>query len=170
MHVVGGALTIDSLETIDGVTAVSLDLVDPSGSARLVHEAVDRHGRIDVLVNNVGGVKLRLNGFLEISDDDHFGIPYLRHSPIPRYMFSVLLELGYTGRIEVVQPQAYGQASRLGRQSVSSGWSAGSPEPSSFFESLTCSSFIPRDLRKPNFGEFWDPPTIDAPRSPRQGR
>ena len=70
MHVVGGALTVGSLEEIDGVTAVAVDLVDPSGSARLVREAVDRHGRIDVLVNNVGGVQLRLNGFLEVSDDD----------------------------------------------------------------------------------------------------
>jgi NAD(P)-dependent dehydrogenase (short-subunit alcohol dehydrogenase family) len=70
MQVVGGALTVDGLDSVDGVTAVALDLVDPTGSARLVREAVDRHGRIDVLVNNVGGVKLRLNGFLEVSDDD----------------------------------------------------------------------------------------------------
>jgi NAD(P)-dependent dehydrogenase (short-subunit alcohol dehydrogenase family) len=69
-RVVGGALTVDSLEGIDGVTAVAVDLVDPDGSARLVREAVDRHGRIDVLVNNVGGVKLRLSGFLDVSDDD----------------------------------------------------------------------------------------------------
>ncbi len=70
MRVVGGALTIDALDAIDGVTAVALDLVDPAGSARLVQEAVKRHGGIDVLVNNVGGVKLRLGGFLEVSDDD----------------------------------------------------------------------------------------------------
>jgi NAD(P)-dependent dehydrogenase (short-subunit alcohol dehydrogenase family) len=69
-RVVGGALTVDSLEGIEGVTAVAVDLVDPHGSARLVREAVDRHGRIDVLVNNVGGVKLRLSGFLDVSDDD----------------------------------------------------------------------------------------------------
>jgi len=70
MKVVGGALTIDGLDGIDGVTAVALDLVDPAGSARLVDAAVERHGRIDVLVNNVGGVKLRLNGFLDVSDDE----------------------------------------------------------------------------------------------------
>ena len=39
-------------------------------SERLVGEAVDRHGRVDVLVNNVGGVKLRLDGFLQVTDDD----------------------------------------------------------------------------------------------------
>jgi len=70
MHVVGGALATDGLEGIDGVTAVALDLVNPAGSARLVETAVEQHGRIDVLVNNVGGVKLRLNGFLDVSDDD----------------------------------------------------------------------------------------------------
>ena len=70
MQVVGGALTVDSLEAIDGVTAIAADLIEPGGSERLVEEAVERHGRIDVLVNNVGGVKLRLNGFLEVSDDD----------------------------------------------------------------------------------------------------
>jgi len=70
MQIVGGALTVDALEGIDGVTAVALDLVDPAGPARLVDTAVERCGRIDVLVNNVGGVKLRLNGFLEVGDDD----------------------------------------------------------------------------------------------------
>ena len=70
MRIVGGALTIDALEDIDGVTAVALDLVDPAGAPRLIQEAVDQHGRVDVLVNNVGGVKLRLDGFLEISDED----------------------------------------------------------------------------------------------------
>jgi NAD(P)-dependent dehydrogenase (short-subunit alcohol dehydrogenase family) len=70
MHVVGGALTVDSLGGIERVTPVAVDLVEPEGSARLVREAVERHGRIDVLVNNVGGVKLRLDGFLAISDDD----------------------------------------------------------------------------------------------------
>src|SRR5262245_9675627 len=70
MQVVAGARTIDAIEGINGATAVVVDLLEPSGPARLVQEALDRHGRIDVLVNNVGGVKLRLDGFLGISDDD----------------------------------------------------------------------------------------------------
>jgi NAD(P)-dependent dehydrogenase (short-subunit alcohol dehydrogenase family) len=70
MRVVGGALTVDALDGIDGVTAVALDLVEPAGSGRLIDAAVEQHGRIDVLVNNVGGVKLRLDGFLQVSDDD----------------------------------------------------------------------------------------------------
>jgi NAD(P)-dependent dehydrogenase (short-subunit alcohol dehydrogenase family) len=70
MAVVAGARSIDSLEDIDGVTAVAVDLLERNGPPSLVQEAVERHGRIDVLVNNVGGVKLRLDGFLQITDED----------------------------------------------------------------------------------------------------
>lgn len=68
--VVAGALTVDSLTGIDGVTPFAVDLVEPGGSEQLVAEAVEQHGRIDVLVNNVGGVRLRLGGFLQITDAD----------------------------------------------------------------------------------------------------
>jgi NAD(P)-dependent dehydrogenase (short-subunit alcohol dehydrogenase family) len=68
--VVAGARVVDSLHGLDRVTPVAVDLVDPKGSQRLVGEAVERHGRDDVLVNNVGGVELRLDGFLQISDAD----------------------------------------------------------------------------------------------------
>ena len=69
-HVIAGARTVDSLAGIDQVTAIEVDLVEPGGSERLVHEAVNRHGRVDILVNNVGGVQLRLDGFLHVSDAD----------------------------------------------------------------------------------------------------
>jgi NAD(P)-dependent dehydrogenase (short-subunit alcohol dehydrogenase family) len=69
-RVVAGALTVDALEGIDRVTPFAVDLVEPGGSERLVAEAIEQHGRIDVLVNNVGGVKIRLDGFLQISDED----------------------------------------------------------------------------------------------------
>jgi NAD(P)-dependent dehydrogenase (short-subunit alcohol dehydrogenase family) len=69
-RVVTGALTIDGLDAIDGVTAMQIDLVEPGGSERLVGEALERHGRVDVLVNNVGGVRVRLGGFLQVTDED----------------------------------------------------------------------------------------------------
>jgi NAD(P)-dependent dehydrogenase (short-subunit alcohol dehydrogenase family) len=68
--VVAGALTVDSLVGLDGVTPVALDLSDPTAPAALVRRAVDEHGTIDVLVNNVGAIKLRLDGFLAVSDGD----------------------------------------------------------------------------------------------------
>jgi len=69
-RVVAGARTIDALSGLDRVTAVALDLVAPEGPARLIGRALDDHGRLDVLVNNVGAVKMRLQGFLGTSDDD----------------------------------------------------------------------------------------------------
>ena len=68
--VVAGARTVDTLEGISGVTPLAVDLVDPGGSEHLVAEAVEQHGRVDVLVNNVGGVSVRTDGFLEITDAD----------------------------------------------------------------------------------------------------
>jgi NAD(P)-dependent dehydrogenase (short-subunit alcohol dehydrogenase family) len=68
--VVAGARTVESLGGIERVTAVSVDLGSREGPARLVQRAIDQHGRIDVLVNNVGGVRLRLQGFLGTSDEE----------------------------------------------------------------------------------------------------
>jgi len=67
-RVVAGARTIDSLAGIEGVSAVAVDLVQAGGSELLVARAVEQHGQVDVLVNNVGGVELRLDGFLKTSD------------------------------------------------------------------------------------------------------
>jgi NAD(P)-dependent dehydrogenase (short-subunit alcohol dehydrogenase family) len=68
--VVAGARNPDSLDGIDGVTGIAVDLAAPDGPGLLVRHALDRHGRVDVLVNNVGGVRLRLDGFLGTSDEE----------------------------------------------------------------------------------------------------
>jgi NAD(P)-dependent dehydrogenase (short-subunit alcohol dehydrogenase family) len=68
--VVAGARTVGPLAEIDGVTPVAVDLSDPDGPARLVGEAVARHGRVDVLVNNVGAAQIRLDGFFALTDAD----------------------------------------------------------------------------------------------------
>jgi NAD(P)-dependent dehydrogenase (short-subunit alcohol dehydrogenase family) len=68
--VVAGARSVASLEGLESVTAVAVDLADPAGPAALVQRALDDHGRIDVLVNNMGGVRLRLDGFLALGDDE----------------------------------------------------------------------------------------------------
>jgi NAD(P)-dependent dehydrogenase (short-subunit alcohol dehydrogenase family) len=66
--VVAGARTTDTLDGIDRVTPVAVDLSDPDGPAQLIGEAIERHGRVDVLVNNVGAAHVRLEGFLALSD------------------------------------------------------------------------------------------------------
>ena len=68
--VVAGARTVDTLARLARVTAVAVDLGEPGGPEELVAEAVGKHGRLDVLVNNVGAVKLRVGGFLQVTDDD----------------------------------------------------------------------------------------------------
>jgi NAD(P)-dependent dehydrogenase (short-subunit alcohol dehydrogenase family) len=69
-HVIAGARSTEALDGIGNVTPVALDLSTPEAPAQLIGRAVDDHGRIDVLVNNVGAVRLRLDGFLAITDED----------------------------------------------------------------------------------------------------
>lgn len=51
--VIAGARTIENLQSIERVTSVAVDLGSRDGPGQLVERAVDDHGRIDVLVNNV---------------------------------------------------------------------------------------------------------------------
>jgi NAD(P)-dependent dehydrogenase (short-subunit alcohol dehydrogenase family) len=69
-RVVAGSRTTDTLDGLDGVVAVPVDLAAPDGPALLVQRALDEYGRIDVLVNNVGAVRLRMEGFLGTSDEE----------------------------------------------------------------------------------------------------
>jgi NAD(P)-dependent dehydrogenase (short-subunit alcohol dehydrogenase family) len=69
-YVVAGSLSTENLDGIDRVTPVALNLMAPDGPALLVKAAVDQHGRLDVLVNNVGGVRIRVEGFLGTSDEE----------------------------------------------------------------------------------------------------
>jgi len=69
-YVVAGSRSTENLDEIPRVTPVAVDLMTPDGPARLVQTAIDEHGRLDVLVNNVGAVRIRLDGFLGTSDEE----------------------------------------------------------------------------------------------------
>jgi NAD(P)-dependent dehydrogenase (short-subunit alcohol dehydrogenase family) len=69
-YVVAGARNVDGLAALPGVTALAVDLSSPSGPRELIERAVAVHGRVDALVNNMGAVRLRLDGFLGTSDDE----------------------------------------------------------------------------------------------------
>jgi NAD(P)-dependent dehydrogenase (short-subunit alcohol dehydrogenase family) len=68
--VVAGARTTKSLQGLERVTAIEVDLASPAGPGLLVQGALEKHGRVDVLVNNMGAVRLRLQGFLGTSDEE----------------------------------------------------------------------------------------------------
>jgi NAD(P)-dependent dehydrogenase (short-subunit alcohol dehydrogenase family) len=69
-YVVAASRTVDTLEGLERVTPVAIDLIAPDAPGRLIQQAVDAHGRVDILVNNVGAVRLRLEGFLGTSDEE----------------------------------------------------------------------------------------------------
>jgi NAD(P)-dependent dehydrogenase (short-subunit alcohol dehydrogenase family) len=66
----GGSPELKELEATGRVRSVAADLTDPAGPAAVVEAAVAAFGGVDVLVNNVGAVKMRTEGFLATSDDD----------------------------------------------------------------------------------------------------
>jgi NAD(P)-dependent dehydrogenase (short-subunit alcohol dehydrogenase family) len=66
----GGSPELAELAGRYPVHAVQVDLTDPDGPARLVDETVRTFGGVDVLVNNVGAVRPRSDGFLALDDDD----------------------------------------------------------------------------------------------------
>jgi NAD(P)-dependent dehydrogenase (short-subunit alcohol dehydrogenase family) len=69
-HVVAGSRSTDSLDGLKGVTAVAVDLSSAAGPAELIQHAIEVHGQLDVLVNHVGAVRIRTEGFLGTSDED----------------------------------------------------------------------------------------------------
>ena len=68
--VVAGSHSTGTLDGLKGVTPVAVDLSAADGPARLIQRAIEEHGQIDVLVNNVGAVRMRTVGFLGTSDED----------------------------------------------------------------------------------------------------
>jgi NAD(P)-dependent dehydrogenase (short-subunit alcohol dehydrogenase family) len=70
MSVVAGSRTIGSLEGLERVAPVAVDLAAADGPASLVARAVEEFGRVDLLVNNVGAVKIRTDGFFGTSDGE----------------------------------------------------------------------------------------------------
>lgn len=72
VYVVAGAREssehLEELADQGDVRPILVDLATVTGPVDLVNAALDR-GRLDILVNNVGQVSPRLNGFLMVTDD-----------------------------------------------------------------------------------------------------
>ncbi|MEU4670371.1 SDR family oxidoreductase [Amycolatopsis sp. NPDC023774] len=71
-----GVQVVAAARNVDGdlkelpVETVAVDLGTPDGAARVVADAVARVGGIDILVNNVGAVRPRPDGFASVTDED----------------------------------------------------------------------------------------------------
>lgn len=71
--VAGARSTSPELDALagDGTVRVVLgDLTTSAGCRHLVDQAVAAFGGVDILVNNVGGVRPRTHGFVEVDDDE----------------------------------------------------------------------------------------------------
>lgn len=69
-RVIAGSRSTESLDGLDRVTGVAVDLSAAVAPAQLIARAVDDHGRLDVLINNLGATRVRVDGFLAVSDED----------------------------------------------------------------------------------------------------
>ncbi|WP_329000392.1 SDR family oxidoreductase [Kribbella sp. NBC_00709] len=70
VKVVAGSRTVTGeLESLP-VESIAVDLGTADGPGRLVDEALARAGGFDILVNNVGSVRPRPDGFTSVTDDD----------------------------------------------------------------------------------------------------
>jgi NAD(P)-dependent dehydrogenase (short-subunit alcohol dehydrogenase family) len=65
-----GSGELSELASRSPVHPVLVDLTTADGPSRLVEEATRTFGGLDILVNNVGAVRPRLDGFLALTDDD----------------------------------------------------------------------------------------------------
>lgn len=65
-----GSVELDELTKRADVRAVMVDLTATDGPRELVAVAASEQGGIDILVNSVGAVRPRLDGFLSLGDDD----------------------------------------------------------------------------------------------------
>lgn len=67
--VVGVARKADPIDDLgDQVTGVAADVTEPGAEDRIMAAVHDRHGRLDGLVNNVGGLNSR-DSFLDVTDE-----------------------------------------------------------------------------------------------------
>ncbi len=65
-----GSPELSALASNGSVTVVLGDLTTTAGSAQLIERTVQTFGGLDILVNNVGGVRPRPHGFLQVDDEE----------------------------------------------------------------------------------------------------
>jgi NAD(P)-dependent dehydrogenase (short-subunit alcohol dehydrogenase family) len=112
-RVVAGARSsspeIDDLVASGSVIFQPVDLSTPDGPATLVARAADLGG-LDILVNNVGAVTFRFDGFLAITDEqwlDSLTLSFLAAVRTTRAALPLLLERGGGNVVTIGSVNAY---------------------------------------------------------------
>lgn len=111
-YVVAGSLSTENLDALDRVTAVQVNLLDEAGPAMLVQKAIDAHGRVDVLVNNVGAVRIRVDGFLATPDEEFewaLKMNFFTGLRAIRAALGPMLEQGYGSIVNIASVNAFFQ-------------------------------------------------------------
>jgi NAD(P)-dependent dehydrogenase (short-subunit alcohol dehydrogenase family) len=88
-----------------------VDVRQPDEVASLADATLTEYGRVDVLVNNVGAVHPRLNGFLNVSDEDFEASLQLNFFAAVRATRAAVADMATRGR---------GRSSTSGRSTRSS--------------------------------------------------
>jgi NAD(P)-dependent dehydrogenase (short-subunit alcohol dehydrogenase family) len=114
--VVGSARDVSPLTGLERISGVALDLTAPDGPARLIEHALEEHGRVDVLVNNVGAVRIRVDGFLATSDDEFewaMKMNFFSNLRATRAALPAMLEQGSGAIVNVASVNAFFQPDSL---------------------------------------------------------
>jgi NAD(P)-dependent dehydrogenase (short-subunit alcohol dehydrogenase family) len=113
MRVVAGARTVDGelgrLADDGTVLPIDVDLSTVDGPAALVSAAVSAFERVDLLVNNVGAVRPRPDGFLTIPDDEWLAtmnINFLAHVRTVRAALPHLYAAGTSAIVTIASVNA----------------------------------------------------------------
>ncbi|MFE3111660.1 SDR family NAD(P)-dependent oxidoreductase [Kitasatospora indigofera] len=92
------------------VLPVAVDLTTPDGPAELLAAAAFAYGGLDVLVNNVGAVRPRVEGFLTVTDEDWaatLAVNLLAPVRVTRAALPYLLERGAGSIVTVSSVNAF---------------------------------------------------------------
>jgi NAD(P)-dependent dehydrogenase (short-subunit alcohol dehydrogenase family) len=114
--VVGSARDVSSLAGLERVDGVALDLTARDGPTKLVEHALSEHGRLDILVNNVGAVRMRVDGFLATSDDEFewaMKMNFFTNLRMTRAVLPAMLERGGGAIVSVASVNAFFQPDSL---------------------------------------------------------
>ena len=110
--VVGSARDVSPLTGLERISGVALDLTAPDGPAQLVEQVLREHGRVDILVNNVGAVRMRVDGFLATSDDEFewaMKMNFFTNVRATRAVLPAMLEQGGGSIVNVASVNAFFQ-------------------------------------------------------------